>query len=32
MLAYSKTYEAFCQDINQGIIVDEIKKALNRFF
>ena len=32
MLAYSKTYEDFCQDINQGQIVDKIKKALNRDF
>ena len=32
MLAYCKNYNEFCQDINQGIIVGEIKKALNRNF
>ena len=32
MLAYCKSYNEFCQDINQGIIVGEIKKALNRDF
>ncbi len=30
MLAYQKTYEEFCEDIQQGAIVDEIKRATNR--
>lgn len=32
MLAYNKTYDEFCTDINAGKIVGEIKKALNRDF
>ncbi len=32
MLAYNKTYEEFCQDINGGIIVSQIQEALNRKF
>lgn len=32
MLAYKKTYKDFCQDINKGIIVNEIVNALNRSF
>lgn len=32
MLAYSKSYGEFCQDINQGVIVNEIKQALQRDF
>ena len=32
MLAYSKTYDDFCRDINGGIIVSQIQSALNRSF
>lgn len=32
MLAYNKTYDDFCADINGGQIVGEIQKALNRDF
>lgn len=32
MLAYSKSYDRFCQDINQGQIVAQIQTALNRDF
>ena len=32
MLAYSKTYEEFCGDINKGQIVSAIVTALNRDF
>lgn len=32
MLAYNKTYEDFCTDINRGQIVTQIQKALNRDF
>ena len=32
MLAYSKTYEEFCDDINKGQIVSAIVTALNRDF
>ena len=32
MLAYSKTYDEFCYDINGGIIVSQIQSALNRDF
>jgi len=32
MLAYRKYYEDFCSDINQGKIVQEIQKELNRDF
>lgn len=32
MLAYSKTYEEFCNDINRGQIVSAIVTALNRDF
>ena len=32
MLAYSKTYDGFCRDINAGQIVSQIQTALNRDF
>ena len=32
MLAYNKTYNEFCSDINGGIIVSQIQSALNRSF
>ena len=32
MLAYSKTYDGFCKDINAGQIVPQIQLALNRDF
>ena len=32
VLAYSKTYEEFCDDINKGQIVSAIVTALNRRF
>jgi DUF2075 family protein len=32
MLAYSKTYNEFCKDINGGMIVSRIQSALNRDF
>ncbi len=32
MLAYCKTYNEFCRDINGGIIVSQIQAALNRSF
>ena len=32
MLAYNKTYEEFCKDINGGMIVSQIQAALNRGF
>lgn len=32
MLAYNKTYDGFCQDINEGQIVSQIQLALNRDF
>lgn len=32
MLAYRKTYEEFCEDINKGQIVSAIVTALNRDF
>ena len=32
MLAYSKIYEEFCDDINKGQIVSAIVTALNRDF
>lgn len=32
MLAYNKTYENFCYDINSGKIVSQIQDALNRDF
>ncbi len=32
MLAYSKTYEDFCGDINGGVIVSQIQSALQRDF
>ncbi len=32
MLAYNKTYDGFCHDINSGQIVPQIQKALHRDF